>query len=228
MGGTMQALLNKNSSPTTSGTQAASLQIMDTLLSPSEEASFQQWKAKYAPNDSGQDYDLRGAYKAGIDPIRMGWPEAFKKPNHPSYRAPMDKFETPLTPQEEIKFQAWKKQYAPNDSGFDYDFRGAFINGASPGADGHWDDQWKKPNHPTFSVLSRYAEQVPEKAGHWWPTGSLGRTIFPVVWHLLTLRFQSLALAQFQRILLRCGKVINLLIGTGRQLRMARFLPFLR
>ena len=59
----------------------------DTKLSPEDEAKFQDWKAKYAPNDSGQDYDLRGAYKAGVtpDPNTGHMPDTFKKPNHPTF-----------------------------------------------------------------------------------------------------------------------------------------------
>ena len=58
----------------------------DTPLSPPEEIGFQQWKAKNAPHDSGQDYDLRGAYKAGLTPAANGhWADTYKKPNHPTF-----------------------------------------------------------------------------------------------------------------------------------------------
>lgn len=59
----------------------------DTKLSPQDEIQFQGWKSKYAPKDSGADYDLRGAYKAGIkpDPQRGHFPDTFKKPNHPTF-----------------------------------------------------------------------------------------------------------------------------------------------
>lgn len=58
----------------------------DTKLSPSEEKSFQAWKSKNAPRDSGEDYDLRGAFKAGLNPSKNGhWPDTYKKPNHPSF-----------------------------------------------------------------------------------------------------------------------------------------------
>lgn len=77
------------------------------------------------------------------------------------------RFETPLTPKEESAFQKWKQRIAPNDSGADYDFRGAFKAGLKPGEDGHWPDTYKKPNHPTFSDESIYAKDAPEKAGHW-------------------------------------------------------------
>lgn len=59
----------------------------DTKLSSDEEQQFQQWKAQYAPRDSGADYDLRGAFKAGLqpDPQTGHWPDTFKKPNHPTF-----------------------------------------------------------------------------------------------------------------------------------------------
>lgn len=59
----------------------------DTPLSDSGEQHFQRWKQAYAPRDSGEDYDLRGAYKAGItpDPLTGHWPDTFKKPSHPTF-----------------------------------------------------------------------------------------------------------------------------------------------
>lgn len=48
--------------------------------------TFEQWKAKNAPKDSGADYDLRGAFKAGVVPDADGhMPDTFKKPNHPTF-----------------------------------------------------------------------------------------------------------------------------------------------
>ena len=80
----------------------------------------------------------------------------------------MDKYDTRLNPQEEEKFQQWKQKNAPRDSGADYDLRGAFKEGLTPDKQsGHWSDKYKKPNHPTFSVESKYAKDEPEKAGHW-------------------------------------------------------------
>ena len=76
-------------------------------------------------------------------------------------------YETKLSPEEEGRFQQWKAQYAPSDSGWDYDLRGAFKAGLKPGANGHWDDKFKKPNHPTFSVFSNYASARPDLAGTW-------------------------------------------------------------
>jgi hypothetical protein len=77
-------------------------------------------------------------------------------------------FNTPLTPAEEQQFQDWKRQYAPNDSGMDYDLRGAFKAGLTPDPQtGHWPDTFKKPNHPTFSNQSIYAADEPGLAGTW-------------------------------------------------------------
>lgn len=48
--------------------------------------TYEQWKAKYAPEDSGQDYDLRGAYEAGLVPsANQHFPDTFKLPGHPTF-----------------------------------------------------------------------------------------------------------------------------------------------
>jgi hypothetical protein len=73
--------------------------------------------------------------------------------------------ETRLPEADEAKFQAWKQLMAPQDSGFDYDFRGAYLAGVGPDEHGHWPDTFKKPTHPTFSTDSQYA--VPGVAGKW-------------------------------------------------------------
>ena len=46
-----------------------------------------RWKAINAPHDSGEDYDLRGAFKSGLTKdIQSGhWPDTYKKPNHPTF-----------------------------------------------------------------------------------------------------------------------------------------------
>lgn len=58
----------------------------ETQLSPEEEVSFGEWKKDNAPYDSGDDYDYRGAFKAGAQPGSDGhWTDTFKKPNHPTF-----------------------------------------------------------------------------------------------------------------------------------------------
>jgi len=79
-----------------------------------------------------------------------------------------DTFDSPIEPEREAAFQAWKAKYAPKDSGVDYDLRGAFLAGLTPDPKtGHWADYFKKPNHPTFSVESIYARERPDLAGRW-------------------------------------------------------------
>lgn len=80
---------------------------------------------------------------------------------------PQTNFNTVLPPQAEREFQAWKTRYAPNDSGLDYDYRGAFAAGVKPAANGHWPDTFKKPAHDTFSVESQYSKYAPGMAGSW-------------------------------------------------------------
>lgn len=90
-----------------------------------------------------------------------------------------DAYETKLTPEEEVKFQIWLKKNAiiadgPNkgkiDSGYDYDHRGAFKKYGDSFKEiwpDHGPDEFKKPNHPTFSNESIYAKSRPDLAGSW-------------------------------------------------------------
>lgn len=74
-------------------------------------------------------------------------------------------YDTKLSPDDEQRFLAWKQQYAPRDSGQDYDLRGAYQEGLQPDPEtGHWPDTYKKPNHETFSDESKYANY---RAGKW-------------------------------------------------------------
>lgn len=113
--------------------------------------SQSQWDSKYDTNVAQADLPTDKPDKASAISIK-----------------PVQPFETPLTPQEEGQFQEWKGVHAPNDSGEDYDFRGAFKAGATPDpVTNHWVDTFKKPNHPTFSDQSQYAKDAPDKAGSW-------------------------------------------------------------
>lgn len=77
-------------------------------------------------------------------------------------------YTTKLSKADEAKFAEWKRRHAPNDSGVDYDLRGAFRAGATPAVNGHWPDTFKKPNHPTFSEESIYSQRDPSlPAGRW-------------------------------------------------------------
>lgn len=84
-----------------------------------------------------------------------------------------DYYNTPLSPAEKPKFDAWKEKYAPNDKGYDYDYQGAFKAGITPDTNrGHWSDQFKKPNHPTFSDESQYNGHEGYVGGHWGTDGT--------------------------------------------------------
>src|SRR5262245_39669562 len=50
---------------------------------------------------------------------------------------------------------------------YDYDLRGAFKSGAAADERGHLTDQFKKPNHPTFSDQSQYHGHGGLEGGHW-------------------------------------------------------------
>lgn len=91
--------------------------------------------------------------------------------------------ETVLPPDQEADyFLRWKQQHAPNDSGQDYDLRGAYQAeqaGDLPERDarGHGPDTFKKPNHPTFSDQSKYNGVNGQQGGHW-ATDDQGNTTF--------------------------------------------------
>jgi hypothetical protein len=84
----------------------------------------------------------------------------------------MSYFNTPLTPQQEQGFQDWMgmqrktQNIYPTDNGQDYDFRGAYLNNANSSSNGHWADEYKKPNEPTFSNQSNYASPL-VNSGQW-------------------------------------------------------------
>jgi hypothetical protein len=79
-----------------------------------------------------------------------------------------DPYTTELDPAETDDFAGWKQKYAPHDSGADYDLQGAYKAGMTPDPEtGHFDDRFKKPNHPTFSTFSQYAKDRPDLAGTW-------------------------------------------------------------
>lgn len=73
---------------------------------------------------------------------------------------------TKLTPQQEAGYLDWKAKNRPNDSGMDYDLRGAYLAQLNPDNRGHLDDEFKFPNHPTFSTGSKYStEKTPVANG---------------------------------------------------------------
>jgi len=80
-----------------------------------------------------------------------------------------DHYNTVLTPGEEQEFGKWKANMeattGANLGAHDYDIRGAWKSGLQPDGNLHWDDRFKKPNHPTFSSGSIYAQQTQRGRG---------------------------------------------------------------
>ena len=72
-----------------------------------------------------------------------------------------DKFNTRLTDAEEKAYQRWAKEHGRENDTYDYDLRGAWkeLQSGTMSEDdrGHLGDKYKKPNHPTFSVESKYS-----------------------------------------------------------------------
>jgi len=89
------------------------------------------------------------------------------------------KFNTSLPADLEAMFQQWAQQSGRDRDASDFDIRGAWLaaqqgdprvswlvgNGPKESR-GHLPDQWKKPNHPTFSDGSQY--QSPGVTGGQW------------------------------------------------------------
>ena len=77
------------------------------------------------------------------------------------------KYNTQLSPADEATFQKWAQDTGHTRDLQDYDMRGAWKQGAEQGSDGHFTDQYKKPNHPTFSTESQYHGVDGYQGGTW-------------------------------------------------------------
>ena len=76
-------------------------------------------------------------------------------------------FNTVLTTDQEKIYQQWVNSLPINLRGdYDYDLRGAWLNGDKPDQYHHMPDTWKKPWHPTFSNESVYSTPGAE-GGRW-------------------------------------------------------------
>lgn len=71
-----------------------------------------------------------------------------------------ERYNTKLSPEEEVRFQEWARKENRTGDVYDYDLRGAWrelqSGDMTEDARGHLGDKYKKPNHPTFSNQSRY------------------------------------------------------------------------
>lgn len=78
-----------------------------------------------------------------------------------------DIYNTKLSPSDEASFQQWAKANPRLGNTYDYDARGFWKDGAGTAANGHGSDQYKKPNHPTFSTGSQYNGVDGNIGGQW-------------------------------------------------------------
>ena len=73
-----------------------------------------------------------------------------------------ERYNTNLSADDEAKYQAWLKDRSAKQGRdlskdeIDYDLRGFWKSGAATADNGHGTDEYKKPNHPTFSNESKY------------------------------------------------------------------------
>lgn len=91
----------------------------------------------------------------------------------------MNKYNTPLTPEEQVSFNAWVESESQRqgrnilmDRGA-YDIQGFWKSGdyKNMDEDNHGSDRWKKPNHPTFSNQSIYNGVDGMYGGTWTDNG---------------------------------------------------------
>ena len=86
-----------------------------------------------------------------------------------------DQYNTSLNPQQEQQFQSWTKNNQFNrdlsKDTYDYDLRGYWKNNQNnyngDKSTGHLTDEYKKPNHPTFSDQSIYSGINGNIGGKW-------------------------------------------------------------
>lgn len=59
----------------------------NTPLTEKQMAKYREWLSKLPSNQQNTyDYDMQGAFKAGLEPSKNGhFPDTFKKPNHPTF-----------------------------------------------------------------------------------------------------------------------------------------------
>lgn len=121
----------------------------------------------------------------GTEPAPAG-ASTRRQPSAPP-AAPQDRrdftarYNTPLAPADEAKFQDWAAKQSqitgrpPTNDLYDYDMRGFWKNNPDfsyANKTQHLTDQFKKPNHPTFSTGSQYHGQDGNQGGEWIDLGN--------------------------------------------------------
>lgn len=83
-----------------------------------------------------------------------------------------EKYNTKLSKEDETLFQQWAATNPRLGNTYDYDARGFWKSGAGAADNGHGSDEFKKPNHPTFSDESMYHGIDGNKGGKWGKNGN--------------------------------------------------------
>ena len=82
-----------------------------------------------------------------------------------------DRYNTELSPEEELEFRDWAEKNNRTNDIYDYDIKGAWkeIKAGTMTEDErhHLGDKYKKPNHPTFSNQSIYNNIDGYIGGEW-------------------------------------------------------------
>ena len=140
--------------------------------------------AAEAANLTPEEIDLSTQNVPSSKGIGIRLNENFATPQLPSRELNNDftnLYNTPLTPIEQQGFNAWLKTLPKNQRSMrDYDLQGYYkfardgvdpknfyLNHDNPST--HFNDYFKKPNHPTFSVYSKYNGQDGWQGSRWYP-----------------------------------------------------------
>jgi hypothetical protein len=97
------------------------------------------------------------------------------------------RYNTELTPEQESEYQKWVAAESKtrgrdvSKDEIDYDLRGDWAKGAARDERGHGGDEFKKPNHPTFSDQSKYHNSTDDdgntNVGGRWITDKKGNAV---------------------------------------------------
>lgn len=118
---------------------------------------------------------MAGSYRVSLYPEQQSAPINMTPqpviPHDDSYF--QEHYNTPIPADKQQDFEKWKFQQSLaqkrdiTKDAVDYDIQGAAMVVQQPGSNGHGSDQFKKPNHPTFSDQSQYSGQDGYQGGHW-------------------------------------------------------------
>ncbi len=79
-----------------------------------------------------------------------------------------NRYNTPIPPDRQKEYESWIAEDPKREKDkYDYDVNGFFLSGEGKSANGHATDEFKKPNHPTFSDQSIYNGVDGFNGGHW-------------------------------------------------------------